>query len=57
MSKEISRRVSYWHRRTLKERLEFKASAADWCREQVKAGIQLASLSILRLFEQGEPPG
>ncbi len=34
-SKEISRRVSYWHRRTLKERIEFKASAAGCRREQV----------------------
>jgi transposase len=54
-SKEISRRVSYWHRRTLRERIEFKASAAGCRREQVKAGIHFASLSILRLFEQGEP--
>ena len=34
-SKELSRRVSYWHRRTLKERIEFKASAAGCRREQV----------------------
>jgi len=34
-SKEVSRRVSYWHRRTLKERIEFKASAAGCRREQV----------------------
>jgi len=34
-SKEISRRVSYWHRATLKERFEFKASAAGCRREQV----------------------
>ncbi|MBO0722216.1 MAG: transposase [Blastocatellia bacterium] len=34
-SKEISRRVSYWHRRALKERIEFKASAAGCRREQV----------------------
>ena len=34
-SKEISRRVSYWHRSTLKERLEFKASAAGCRREQI----------------------
>jgi len=34
-SKEISRWVSYWHRSTLKERLEFKASAAGCRREQI----------------------
>jgi putative transposase len=34
-SKNISRRVSYWHRSTLKDRLEFKASAAGCCRKQV----------------------
>src|SRR5215475_2536105 len=34
-SKDISRRVSYWHRRTLKERIEFKASTAGCRREQV----------------------
>src|SRR5215831_10066919 len=34
-SKEISRRVSYWSRSTLKERFEFKASAAGCRREQV----------------------
>src|SRR5262249_39938178 len=34
-SKDISRRVSYWHRRTLKERIEFKASAAGCRREQI----------------------
>ena len=34
-SKEISRRVSHWHRSTLKERFEFKASAAGCRREQV----------------------
>jgi len=34
-SKEISRRVSYWRRSTLKERFEFKASAAGCRREQV----------------------
>jgi IS605 OrfB family transposase len=34
-SKEISRRVSYWHRRTLKKRIEFKASAAGCRREQI----------------------
>jgi putative transposase len=34
-SKEISRRVSYWHRSTLKERFEFKASAAGCRREQI----------------------
>src|SRR5215475_1899116 len=34
-SKEISRRVSYWSRSTLKDRFEFKASAAGCRREQV----------------------
>ena len=34
-SKEISRRVSYWSRSTLKERFEFKASAAGCRREQI----------------------
>ena len=34
-SKETSRRVSYWHRSTLKDRFEFKASAASCRREQV----------------------
>lgn len=34
-SKEISRRVSYWRRSTLKDRFEFKASAAGCRREQV----------------------
>jgi IS605 OrfB family transposase len=34
-SKDISRRVSYWHRRTLKERIEFKASVAGCDRKQV----------------------
>jgi putative transposase len=34
-SKEISRRVSYWHRSRLKDRIEFKASAAGCRREQV----------------------
>ena len=34
-SKAISRRVSYWRRSTLKERFEFKASAAGCRREQV----------------------
>jgi putative transposase len=34
-SKAVSRRVSYWHRRTLKERIEFKASAAGCRREQI----------------------
>src|SRR5262245_16841250 len=34
-SKEISRRVSYWSRSTLKERFEFKASAAGCRRERV----------------------
>jgi len=34
-SKEISRRVSYWQRSTLKDRFEFKASAAGCRREQV----------------------
>ena len=34
-SKEISRRVSYWHRSTLKDRFEFKASAAGCRREQI----------------------
>ena len=34
-SKDISRRVSYWHRSTLKERFEFKASAAGCRREQI----------------------
>src|SRR5215475_8073201 len=34
-SKEMSRRVSYWHRSTLKNRFEFKASAASCRREQV----------------------
>jgi putative transposase len=34
-SKDISRRVSYWRRSTLKDRFEFKASAAGCRREQV----------------------
>ena len=34
-SKEISRRVSHWSRSRLKERIEFKASAAGCRREQV----------------------
>jgi len=34
-SKDISRRVSYWHRSGLKERFEFKASAAGCRREQI----------------------
>ena len=34
-SKEILRRVSYWHRSTLKDRFEFKASAAGCRREQI----------------------
>jgi putative transposase len=34
-SKELSRRVSYWHRHTLRERIDFKASAAGCRREQV----------------------
>jgi len=34
-SKEVSRRVGYWHRSTLKDRFEFKASAAGCRREQV----------------------
>ena len=34
-SKDISRRVSYWHRRTLKERIEFKASVAGCDRKQI----------------------
>src|SRR5262249_17527972 len=34
-SKEVSRRVSYWSRSTLKDRFEFKASAAGCRREQV----------------------
>ena len=34
-SKAISRRVNYWRRSTLKERFEFKASAAGCRREQV----------------------
>lgn len=34
-SKNISRRVSRWARRTLKERVEFKASAEGFCRKQV----------------------
>jgi putative transposase len=34
-SKDISRRVSYWHRSTLKDRFEFKASAAGCRREQI----------------------
>jgi putative transposase len=34
-NKDISRRVSYWHRSTLKDRFEFKASAAGCCRKQV----------------------
>ena len=34
-SKEISRRVSYWSRSTLKDRFEFKASAAGCRREQI----------------------
>ena len=34
-SKDISRRVSYWHRRRLKERIEFKASVAGCERKQI----------------------
>src|SRR6516165_10189732 len=34
-SREISRRVSYWSRSTLKDRFEYKASAAGCRREQV----------------------
>lgn len=34
-SKEISRRVSLWHRRKLKERIEFKASVAGCDRKQI----------------------
>ncbi|MBI3336314.1 transposase [Candidatus Peregrinibacteria bacterium] len=34
-SKKLSRRVSYWTRRLLKERIEFKASAGGSRREQV----------------------
>jgi IS605 OrfB family transposase len=34
-NKDISRRVSYWHRSTLKDRFEFKASAAGCRREQI----------------------
>jgi len=35
LSKKLSRRVSYWTRRILKERVEFKASAGGSRREQV----------------------
>jgi IS605 OrfB family transposase len=34
-SKDISRRVTHWRRKTLNERIEFKASAAGCRREQV----------------------
>ncbi|MBO0862139.1 MAG: transposase [Chloracidobacterium sp.] len=34
-SKEISHRVSYWRLSTLKDRFEFKASAASCRREQI----------------------
>ena len=34
-SKNISRRVSLWARTTLKDRVEFKASAEGFCRKQV----------------------
>src|SRR5262249_17762442 len=34
-SKEVSRRVSDWHRRTLQERIEFKASVAGCDRKQI----------------------
>src|SRR5215471_5020670 len=44
-SKEISRRVSYWHRSTLKGRFEFKASAARLPSRAGQSGIHLANLS------------
>src|SRR5262249_30270167 len=56
-SKEVSRRVSDWHRRRLQERIEFKASAARLPSRASQPGLHLAKLSRLRLFESGEPPG
>src|SRR5499427_55370 len=44
-SKEISRRVSYWRRSTLKDRFEFKASAARLPSRAGQSGIHLANLS------------
>ncbi|MCI0390704.1 MAG: hypothetical protein MOB07_18310, partial [Acidobacteria bacterium] len=56
-SKEISRRVSYWHRSTLKDRFEFKASAARLLSGAGQSGIHLANLSGMRLLGKGEPQG
>src|SRR5215813_8608360 len=53
-SKEISRRVSYWSRSTLKERFEFKASAARLPSRADQSGIHLANLSGMRLLGKGE---
>src|SRR5262245_34082905 len=44
-SREISRRVSYWHRSRLKERFEFKASAARLPSRADQSSIYLANLS------------
>src|SRR5215831_4308554 len=54
-SKEISRRVGYWHRSTLKDRFEFKASAARLPSRAGQSGLHLANLSTLRFLGEGEP--
>src|SRR5262249_9939273 len=53
-SKEISRRVSDWSRSTVKERFEFKASAARLPSRADPSGIPLATLSGMRILGQGE---
>ena len=53
-SKEISRRVSDGSRSTVKERFEFKASAARLPSRAGQSGIPLANLSGMRILGQGE---
>src|SRR5262249_26330140 len=54
-SKEVSRRVSYWSRSTLKDRFEFKASAARLPSRAGQSSIHLANLSGMRILGKGEP--
>jgi putative transposase len=56
-SKNISRRVSYWHRSTLKDRFEFKASVAGCCRKQVNPAYTSQTCPLCGYLEKANRQG
>ncbi|MGH9837417.1 MAG: zinc ribbon domain-containing protein [Blastocatellia bacterium] len=56
-SRDMSRRVSYWHRSTLKERFEFKASAKGFRREQINPAYTSQMCPICGYLDQANRKG